>query len=68
MSWLKKILLALLAVVTLVMVGQNTEVVTLRFLVWEVSMSRILVLSITVLAGFVMGFIVAKLPRRGPKS
>ena len=48
------------------LVVQNTDVVSVRFLVWELKMSRIILLSGAILVGFVAGFIAAKLgARRG---
>lgn len=55
------IVLALLAVVVIL---QNTDVVTVNFLFWHASLSRVLLLLVTLLVGFVLGFLVAKLPRR----
>jgi len=56
--------MALLGVVVLVgfiLVIQNTDVVTVRFLVWELSMSRIILLSGAIMVGFFAGYTVAKL-------
>jgi hypothetical protein len=38
--------------------------VVVRFLAWELSMSRILLLGGALIAGFLAGFLVAKLPSR----
>lgn len=58
--------IALAALITVVIV-QNTQVVTLRLLFWDLSMSRILLLTFAVLTGFAMGVLVAKLPKSGNK-
>ena len=58
--------LALAALITIVIV-QNKDVVTLRFLFWHLSTSGILLLTFAVLAGFAMGVLVAKLPKSSPK-
>ena len=58
------IALALLIVIVIV---QNSETVTLRFLFWQLSMSRILLLTFAVLSGFTLGVLVAKLPKFGNK-
>lgn len=34
---------------------QNTQVVTLRFLFWKVTMSRIILLPLIMLTGFIIG-------------
>ncbi len=47
-----------------ILVVQNTEVVSVRFLFWELAMSRIILLSGSIVLGFVAGFIVAKLTGR----
>ena len=46
----------LLAVVLL----QNTQVVSIRFLFWKLSMSRIILLPLVMLIGFTIGFFVGK--------
>jgi uncharacterized integral membrane protein len=42
---------------------QNAQVVTYRFLFWEMSISQLVLLPLTTLIGFVIGFIVGKLTR-----
>jgi uncharacterized integral membrane protein len=59
------LVLALLLLVTILVV-QNTEVVTLRFLFWQASMSRVVLLLVTFVAGGVLGYILAK-RRSGPR-
>lgn len=59
MKTLKTIIVVALLVVSLVVVIQNTEVVTLRFLFWELSISRIILIPFLMLVGFVLGYIVA---------
>ena len=50
----------MLAGIVLIILLQNTRVVSVRFLFWEFSMSRIMLLLITLLAGFAAGFIAGK--------
>jgi uncharacterized integral membrane protein len=52
-----------LALLILVVIAQNTAVVTMKFLFWEASLSRVVLLLLTLIVGFVIGFVVAKLPR-----
>jgi uncharacterized integral membrane protein len=62
---------ALLLVVTLlvgILIVQNTEVVTLHFLVWEARMSQIILLLLVLIAGLSIGFLVAKWPTRSKKG
>ena len=47
----------------LIVLFQNTQVVVLRLLFWEISMSQILLTFLTVLIGFVAGYLVAKMAR-----
>ena len=55
--------IALIAVAGIVMI-QNAEVVTVRFLFWEFGMSRFLLLLLTLLVGGVAGFIAGTAARR----
>ena len=64
---LKLVVFLVLALLIGFVIFQNTEVVTLRFLFWHLSMSRILLLTFAVLLGFAMGVLVAKLPKSGQK-
>ena len=50
-------LLTLFAVVVL----QNTGVVTVKVLAWELSLSRIILLTLPLLFGFALGFVAAKI-------
>ena len=56
----KTITLTVLGILLLVVLLQNTQVVTLRFLFWKISMSRIILLPFVMLAGFIIGFMVGK--------
>ena len=56
-----------LAILIVVVIVQNSDTVTLRFLFWHLNMSRILLLTFAVLVGFAMGVLVAKLPKGGEK-
>ena len=60
----KLIVVSVLAVLTGIVIMQNTEVVSFKLLFWQLNMSRILLLLVTLLLGFVLGFIIAKLTQR----
>ena len=45
----------------LVVVAQNTGVVTVRFLAWQMTVSQIILLVVPLCIGFVFGFVVAKI-------
>jgi len=57
----KLIVVSVIAVLTGIVIMQNTEVVSFRFLFWQFNMSRILLLLVTLLLGVALGFILAKL-------
>jgi ABC-type multidrug transport system permease subunit len=50
-----------LAFLLLILVLQNTEVVTVRFFFWDFQMSRVVLILITTLIGFLCGYLVARL-------
>ncbi|MCF7878251.1 MAG: LapA family protein [Candidatus Omnitrophica bacterium] len=56
----KNIFLFIMGVLFLIVFIQNTQVVSLRFLFWKLSMSRILLLPLVMLIGFIIGFFVGK--------
>jgi uncharacterized integral membrane protein len=49
-------LVVILACLALIFVAQNIELVTLRFLFWEISMSRAILLFFSLLIGFIIGW------------
>jgi uncharacterized integral membrane protein len=53
------VVLVLVALFVIILV-QNTQVVTLRLLFWKLGMSQIILVPLTMLIGFIIGFIVAK--------
>jgi len=65
----KGIIAGVLLVLFFIVLGQNTDVVTLRFLVWKISMSRIVLMLLSLLTGIVIGFVTARLTGSShPKS
>jgi putative membrane protein len=60
----KTVVIVIALVLLLIVVLQNTQVVTLRFLFWNLTMSRVILLPLIGLAGFVVGYAVG---RRGKK-
>ncbi len=61
----KVIAYSLVVLLLLIVIFQNTGVVTLRLLFWRISMSLALVLPLILLTGFGMGFVAAKLTGGG---
>lgn len=64
----KTIIVLIIAALFLIILLQNTQVVTLRLYFWQLTMSRIILLVVTLLIGFIVGYIVAKVTTRGRKS
>ncbi len=58
-------ILAMIAgALVLILILQNTEVVSVRLLFWEFSMSRVLLILLTAAAGFIAGYAVALMRSR----
>jgi len=53
------VVLVLIALLLIILI-QNTQVVTLRLFFWKVGMSQIILIPLAMAIGFVVGFIVAK--------
>ena len=53
------VILVIVALFVIILV-QNTQVVTLRLLFWKLGMSQIILVPLTMLIGFIIGYIVAK--------
>jgi len=53
-------LVSVATLVVLVVILQNTEVVNVRFLLWDFRMSRVVLMVLTGAVGFLAGFVVAK--------
>lgn len=54
----KVVVVAILAVLVIVLVAQNTEVVNVRILFWDIAMSRVVLILLATLFGFAGGFLV----------
>jgi uncharacterized integral membrane protein len=60
--------IVILVVLTLVIVFQNTQMVTFRLFFWNISMSQIILIPLMLLIGFVVGLLTqAYLSRRKDK-
>jgi len=64
----KVVVLLILMALFLIVLIQNTQIVTYRLYFWKVSISQIILVPLVALFGFVVGFIVAKLTRRRRRS
>lgn len=56
------------AVLLLIVFVQNTQVVVYRVLFWKISISQIILVPLTVIAGFALGYLVVKLRAKGRKQ
>jgi uncharacterized integral membrane protein len=56
----KTILILVLAILALIIIVQNTEVVPIQILFWQLLMSRIILILLLLVIGFAIGFILAK--------
>ncbi len=61
----KTIIFFILVILVVIFVLQNTQVVEARFLAWEVSMSRSLMLLGTFLVGIIAGWLLRRPKHRG---
>ena len=61
----KKIIFIVVVFLVLVFVLQNTEMVNVHFLFWEVSMSRALFLMATFLMGILAGWMAVRFKPKG---
>lgn len=55
----KNVFILIIVILFLIVILQNTEVVTLQLFFWKISMSRIILLALTLLIGFGLGYAVA---------
>jgi len=60
----RTIIILILLLLCLVILIQNTEVVTLQVFFWYITMSRILLIPILIVIGFVIGYLAAALKKR----
>ncbi len=63
---MKPKIIAILAVLLLflIILAQNTHVVTLRLLFWDIAMSQVILLGFAVLLGFTIGYLACFLTRK----
>jgi putative membrane protein len=57
-KWIVSLVVVILFLIFLL---QNTQVVTLRLYFWSISMSQIILIPLTLILGFVAGYIVARI-------
>lgn len=64
----KTILAIVIFILLLILTIQNTQNVSFRFLFWSLTLSRILLIPLFILLGFVLGYIIAKVERPSKKQ
>ena len=60
----KTIFIVILAIIALILIAQNTRVVPLQLLFWQIWMSQIVLIILMLAIGFAIGFILAKATKK----
>jgi len=68
MGNIKKFIIAVIAILAIITLLQNTQVVTLRFLFWQLSMSQALLFPLTLLIGLLLGLLIVSLTGKKDKT
>ncbi len=55
----KTIIVLVIAVLLVIIIIQNTQVVTFQLFFWRITISRIILLALTLVVGFALGYTVA---------
>ena len=56
----KTIIILILIVLLAIILIQNTQVVIVQFFFWKLSMSRIILISLSMIIGLLVGFLICK--------
>lgn len=64
----KIVIIILLAVLLIIFVLQNTDIVLVKFWFWDLSLPRALLLFVTFAIGLIIGLIVPSAQKAAPKS
>jgi len=64
----KSIIAAIVIVSFIILLFQNTQVVTLRLFFWKVTMSHFIMILITLFLGFISGYIISAVWRKRGKA
>ena len=60
----KAIAILVLVILFLIILAQNTQVLTLRLFFWSISMSQIILIAFVLVGGFVIGYLTAMTARK----
>lgn len=58
------IIIGILAILFIIIIIQNSEVVTYKIFFWEISISRIILIPIFMIIGFIIGIFIPKRRKR----
>lgn len=61
----KAVAIMILAILFLIILIQNTHVITLNLFFWKISLSTIILIVFVLLGGFIIGYLTSMLTRRG---
>ncbi len=61
---IKSAAIIILVVLCLVIMIQNVEMITIQFLFWTVTLSRVILLPLLAVTGFLAGYLFGKLGKR----
>lgn len=64
----KTIVILSIIVLFLIILYQNREAVPLQLFFWEIAISRIILIPLTMLIGFILGYFVARVTSGGHKK
>jgi uncharacterized integral membrane protein len=65
MRTLKLLTLLMASLLAIIVIAQNTDVLTVRFLAWDWEMSQIVLLGLVLAVGVTIGFVLGKWPSGG---
>ena len=68
MKAVKQALLVMFLVLVIIIMVQNAQPTTFKFLNWSYQVSQLLLVMIVFAIGFLIGVLVAKFPRRKPED
>ena len=57
----KTVVVMIIAILLLIVIIQNTQAATLKFFFWKINLPRIIILAVTLIIGFVTGYVTAGL-------
>jgi len=60
----KVIVILVLVILFLIILAQNTHVITLYLLFWSIRMSQIILIAFVLVGGFILGYLTSMLTRK----